>query len=200
MKKLEKSFFLRPADVVAKDILGAYLIRNFSSKKRVVVKIVETEAYMGIEDKGSHSYGGKVTERNKTMYLKGGVFYVYKIYGIYYCLNVVVDKKEKPHAVLIRAVEPLKGLDILKKNRKLKAGMKIKNLTNGPGPLSQALDIDLKFNGSSVCGQELYISKELQVKAGQIVAAKRINIDYAQECKDLPLRFYLRDSGFVSVK
>ena len=96
MKKIEKSFFLRPADVVAKDILGAYLIRNFGPKKQAVVKIVEVEAYMGIEDKGSHSYGGKVTERNKTMYLKGGVFYVYKIYGIYHCLNVVVDKISPP--------------------------------------------------------------------------------------------------------
>ena len=189
---------MRSADVVAKDILGAYLIRNVNSKMKAVVKIVEVEAYMGVKDKGSHSYGGRITERNKTMYLEGGVFYVYKIYGIHYCLNVVVNKKDMPHAVLIRAVEPIKGIEIIEKNRGFKENTK--NLTNGPGKLSQALDIDLRFNGSNVCDKELYISEDSKVKDEQIVSAKRINIDYAEECKDLLLRFYLKGNKFISAK
>ncbi len=198
MKKPERKFFMRPADIVAKDILGAYLVRNINSKEKIIARIVEVEAYMGVKDKGSHSYGGRITERNKTMYLSGGVFYVYMIYGMYYCLNVVVHDKDIPHAVLIRAIEPIKGIEILKRNRGVKENTK--NLTNGPGKLSQALDIDLRFNGSSVSDKGLYISRDGRVKDSQIVSAKRINIDYAEECKDLPLRFYLKDNSFISAK
>ncbi|MDP8216816.1 MAG: DNA-3-methyladenine glycosylase [Candidatus Kaelpia imicola] len=202
MRRFKKSFFLRSADRVAKDILGSCLIRNFSSEERAIVKIVEVEAYMGVKDKGSHSYRGRVTERNKVMYMEGGLFYVYKIYGIYHCLNVVVNKRDIPQAVFIRAVEPLDGIEFLRKNRGFKESnsKNIKNLTDGPGKLTQALKIGLNFNASNVHAKELYISEDSRSKKGQIVATKRLNIDYAEECKDLPLRFYLKGSRFISAK
>ncbi|MDD5613709.1 MAG: DNA-3-methyladenine glycosylase, partial [Candidatus Omnitrophica bacterium] len=105
MQRLNRNFFQRPADTVAKDMLGKYIIRKFAGKK-AILRIVETEAYMGVDDQGSHSYEGKITARNKVMYEKGGVFYIYKIYGLYHCLNIVANKKGIPEAVFIRAAEP----------------------------------------------------------------------------------------------
>ncbi len=194
--KLRPEFFQRPAIEVAKDLLGKYLVRNFSEGK-VMVKIVETEAYLGIDDPASHSYQGKITSRNKVMYQPGGVFYVYKIYGIYYCLNVVVNKKDIPQAVFIRAAQPVSGIEIIMKKR----GMRdIKKLCNGPGRLTQALGINLDFYGLKVSNTKLYFLDGEKISKKEIVSAPRVNIDYAGEAKNLPLRFYIKNNPFISRK
>jgi DNA-3-methyladenine glycosylase len=181
---------------VAKDLLGKYLVRRFS-EGNAVVKIVETEAYLGIQDPASHSYGGKITSRNRVMYRNGGVFYVYKIYGIYYCLNVVANIEGIPEAVFIRSAEPISGIEIMRKKRETK---EVRNLCNGPGRLTQALGIDLSFYGRRVTSGELYFLPGEKIEKDNIISAPRINIDYAGEAKNLPLRFYIKDNKFVSKK
>ncbi len=194
--KLRPEFFQRPAIEVAQDLLGKYLVRNFPEGK-VMVKIVETEAYLGIDDPASHSYQGKITSRNKVMYQPGGVFYVYKIYGIYYCLNVVVNKKDIPQAVFIRAAQPVSGIEIIMKKRGTKD---IKELCNGPGRLTQALGINLDFYGLKVSNTKLYFLDGEKISKKEIVSAPRVNIDYAGEAKNLPLRFYIKNNPFISRK
>ena len=196
MRCLKEEFFKKLAKKVALELLGQYLIRECHGFK-VVVRIVEVEAYLGAKDKASHAYGGRRTKRNNAMYQRGGVFYVYKIYGLYHCLNVVTGINNSPQAVLIRAVEPIEGIERLRKNRAAKTD---KNLTNGPGKLTQAMEINSSFNSQSVENKELYFSRGEKIKINQIIKAPRINIDYAEECKDLLLRFYLKGNKFISAK
>ncbi|HHT51406.1 MAG TPA: DNA-3-methyladenine glycosylase [Eubacteriaceae bacterium] len=195
MKRLELSFYQRNSVLLAQKLLGKYLIRNIGGD-RIMTKIVETEAYMGPEDKAAHSYNNRRTQRTEVMFGRPGKAYVYMIYGMYYCLNIVAGEEEIPEAVLIRGVEPIEGIEILKQNRKIK-GKQINNLTNGPGKLCEALAIDKSLNGSDlVFGNEIYIldSKEKP----DIVKSKRINIDYAEEYVNKLWRFYIRDNIFVS--
>lgn len=199
MKKLKKEFFQRSALIVAREILGKYLIREFPYGK-VILKIVEAEAYMGVDDPASHSYGGKITERNKVMYEDGGLYYVYKIYGMHYCLNVVANKKGIPEAVFIRAGEPIQGLEIIKENRGLKGNFKVNQLTNGPSKITQALKIDLSFYGKSVEDSQLYFLEGEKIKEADVVRAPRVNIDYAGEAKFYPWRFYIRGNEYVSCR
>ena len=138
--KLKQSFYLNQNVIdVSRNLLGKVLVTNIDSNLTSGV-IVETEAYAGIDDKASHAYNNKRTQRTETMYQKGGIAYVYLCYGMYYLFNVITNIEDVPHAVLIRAVEPLKGIDIMKDRRKIK-GNKY-NLTNGPGKLSIAFGID----------------------------------------------------------
>jgi DNA-3-methyladenine glycosylase len=137
------------------------------------------------------------------MYGKAGLSYVFIIYGMYYCFNVVTQKEGIPEAVLIRALEPVDGLDIManerfKKNYNDLTKTQIKNLTNGPGKLCNALKIDKSLNGEDLCNNTLYIEDENETF--NIVTSKRIGIDYAEEAKDFPLRFYIEDNKYVSVK
>jgi len=195
LKRLELSFYQRNSVLLAQKLLGKYLIRNIGGD-RIMTKIVETEAYMGPEDKAAHSYNNRRTQRTEVMFGRPGKAYVYMIYGMYYCLNIVAGEEEIPEAVLIRGVEPIEGIEILKQNRKIK-GKQINNLTNGPGKLCEALAIDKSLNGSDlVFGNEIYIldSKEKP----DIVKSKRINIDYAEEYVNKLWRFYIRDNIFVS--
>jgi len=198
MKKLNRNFFRKSALELAQDILGKYLVRA-TPRGKAVVKIVEAEAYMGVDDEASHSYQGRLTERNKVMYENGGVFYVYKIYGIYYCLNVVANKKNVPQAVFIRSAEPVEGIEILKENRNMNK-FNLLHLTNGPSKMAQALDIGLEFYGKSVENNCLYFLAGEKVSPGKIVSAPRVNIDYAQSAKKYPFRFYIRGNKFVSKK
>jgi len=198
MKKLSRSFFKQSALELDRNILGKYLVR-ITPQGKAVVKIVEAEAYMGIDDEASHSYQGRLTERNKVMYEDGGVFYIYKIYGIYYCLNVVAYKKNIPQAVFIRSAEPVEGVEILKKNRNMNK-FNFLHLTNGPSKMAQALDIGLEFYGKSVGNSRLYFLTGEKVSPEQIVSAPRVNIDYAQSAKDYPFRFYIGGNKFVSKK
>ncbi|MFW5984839.1 MAG: DNA-3-methyladenine glycosylase [Halanaerobiaceae bacterium] len=194
---LNKKFYLKDAVTVARRLVGKLLVREIEEKK-VVCRIVETEAYCGPEDKGSHAYQNRKTDRTKVMFAAGGCAYVYLIYGMYHCFNVVCAPRGKPEAVLIRAGEPLSGQKIIEKNRKIK-NQNPKNLTNGPGKLCQALKIDKKFNGYSLFkGEKLYIQDSGSSKEIKIAAGKRINIDYAEEYKHKPWRFYIKGNPYLS--
>ncbi|MGM0437477.1 MAG: DNA-3-methyladenine glycosylase [Bacillota bacterium] len=196
MVTLKQDFYRQNAITVAKDLIGKKLVRKIGDKI-IVTKIVETEAYMGPEDKASHAYDNKRSKRTETMFAEGGIAYIYLIYGMYYCLNVVTESKGKPEAVLIRAVEPLSGMKIIESNRDIKS-KKREDLTNGPGKLCQALEIDKSLNGVNFStNKELYIEKE-EENNFEIGKGKRVNIDYAEEYKDKLWRFYLKGSSFLS--
>ncbi len=193
--RLALDFYQRDAITVAKDLLAKVLVRRVKGQE-IRARIVETEAYVGPEDKGCHAYQNKRTKRTEVMFWPGGYTYVYLIYGMYNCLNIVTGSEDKPEAVLIRAIEPLDGLDIIKENRVIKS-KKLANLTNGPGKLCQALDIDRELNGYNLNrGDDLYLEDNHEVV--EVAKAKRINIDYAQEYKDKLWRFYIKNNGFLS--
>jgi DNA-3-methyladenine glycosylase len=193
--KLGLDFYQRNGVSVACDLLGKLLVREIDGQQ-IIAKIVETEAYIGPEDKGCHAYQNKRTKRTEVMFGRAGCAYVYLIYGIHNCLNIVTASEGKPEAVLIRAVEPIDGLDIVREYREIKS-RKIEDLTNGPGKLCQALDIDRRLNGYDlVDGDKLYIlDSDERV---EVVKGKRINIDYAEEYKDKLWRFYIKGNSFVS--
>lgn len=202
MKKLNREFYSRDTETVAKELLGKILVHEVDGK-RLSGKIVETEAYLGIKDKAAHSYGGRRTPRVEVMYGEAGFSYVFIIYGMYYCFNVVTQKEETPEAVLIRALEPVENLDIIANNRFKKdyndlTKTQIKSLTNGPGKLCDALKINKILNGEDLCDNKLYI--EDNDEEFNIITDKRIGIDYAEEAKDYLLRFYIENNKYVSVK
>lgn len=196
MGRLSQDFFMDDAIEVAKKLLGKILVHE-TPEGITKCRIVETEAYMGVLDKGSHAYSGKITPRTSTLYEQGGVAYVYLIYGMYHCMNVVVNVKGLAQGVLIRALEPLEGIELMKKRRKMD---KIKNLCNGPGKLCIAMDITKKENGVNLMSSSLFLEEDEKKEPFEIVSAKRINIDYAEEAKDFLWRFYIKDTPYVSVK
>ncbi len=200
---IKREFYNRDTLTVAKELLGKTLVHEVNGQK-LSAKIVETEAYMGIEDKAAHSYGGKKTKRVEVMYGKPGLTYVFIIYGMHYCFNIVTREEGIPQAVLIRAVEPLTGTEEMAKNRYNKSYCQlnknqIKNLTNGPGKLCKALLIDKSLNGEDLCGDTLYLKEGINENF-DVVCSKRIGIDYAEEAKDFLWRFFIKDNNFVSVK
>lgn len=201
-KILESNFFKRDTVEVAKNLLGKKIIRNISGNF-FCAKIVETEAYLGLEDRACHSYGGNITKRNEILYKEGGTIYVYLIYGMYNLLNIVTKNENDPEAVLIRAVEPIENIDAMSLNRfgkiyKDLSSYQKKNLTNGPGKLTIAMGIDRALNGKILSQDYLYIEEGEDVR--NIIETKRIGIDYAGEDANLPLRFYIEDNHYVSVK
>ena len=203
MKTIGREFYNRDSLIVARELLGKVLVHE-TEGGRISAKIVETEAYMGIEDKAAHSYGGKRTTRVEVMYGGPGCSYVFMIYGMYYCFNVVTREEGIPQAVLIRAVEPAEGFEQMAANRFQKAyhqlsKSQIKGLTNGPGKLCRALLIDKSLNGEDLCGRKLYI-EDGEGENFSVVSAKRIGIDYAGEAKDYLWRFYIEANPYVSVK
>ena len=208
---MNRDFFQQDAINLAKDILGKYLIREYDGIQ-IVSKIVETEAYMGVNDKAAHVYGDKKTDRTMPLYLDGGHIYVYLIYGMYYCLNISANKENIPECVLIRAIEPVKGIEEICENRYKKNYSNLstyqkKNISNGPGKLCMALNIDKSLNSKSILDNELYISDFYYEEGKKIFADykfeieidKRINIDYAEEAKDYLWRFYIKYNKYVSV-
>ena len=159
---------------------------------------------MGITDKAAHSFGGRRTSRVEVMYGAPGFSYVFMIYGMYNCFNTVTREEGIPQAVLIRAAEPIEGLDLMAQNRFNKTynqltKSQIKNLTNGPGKLCRALLIDRALSGEDLCGDRLYI-EEGENESFKIIASKRVGIDYAEEAKDYLWRFYIEGNNYVSVK
>ena len=159
--------------------------------------IVETEAYNGVGDKASHAYGGRLTNRTQTMYERGGVSYVYLCYGIHHLFNVVTGPEFTPHAVLIRGLEPVEGLDVMLRRRNMPALKS--NLTAGPGALAKALGIDRSLNGKDLTGDEIWIEDNgVKIDPLQIVAGPRIGVAYAQDHALLPWRFYVKGNKFVS--
>ncbi len=200
MNKLTRSFYERSTELVAKELLGKILVHE-SGGVKISGKIAETEAYLGVADKAAHSFGGRKTNRVNVMYGAPGHSYVFMIYGMYYCFNVVTEKPGIPEAVLIRALEPVEGLEEMSVNRFGKSYTTLSkreklNLTNGPGKLCGALAIDKALNGEDLCGDRLYI--EDNNEKFNIITSTRIGIDYAQEAKEYLLRFYIDGNDYVS--
>lgn len=194
MKKLTREFYQKGAVEAARELLGKVLVRE-SGEGLTAGIIVETEAYVGPDDKGAHSCGGVPTERTAVMFGDGGFAYVYLIYGMYSCFNVVANVKNKPEAVLIRAIEPLEGVELMKARRKTD---NICNLCSGPGKLCGALGITRFDSGADLCADELYILDKPLPENAKILVSPRINIDYAEEYRDVLWRFFLADNRFVS--
>ncbi len=197
MKKLTNDFY-GGTDVVqiARDLLGKILVTTFNGNF-TSGRIVETEAYVGITDKASHSFGGRRTQRNEHMYNKGGDAYVYICYGIHTMFNVVTNKTNAPDAVLIRALEPVEGIDcMLQRSRKKQLDY---TLTKGPGNLCKALGIAKINSGISLNSGEIFIAGDGFVFTDDAIAAsKRIGIESAGIDAMLPYRFYVRGNKFVS--
>ncbi len=194
--RLKQEFYQKDAVQTAKDLLGKVIVRKYNGTT-IKVKIVETEAYCGAEDKASHAHNNKKTKRTAPMFKKGGHSYIYLIYGMYYCLNVVTAAENSPHAVLIRGVEPLEGLNLIKENRQIKSS-KTEDLTNGPGKLSQALKIDKNFDGINLIkNKNLYII-DGETEEFEIDSSTRVNIDYAEEYKDKKWRFFIKGNKYLS--
>lgn len=199
--KIDRTFYNRNTVDVARELLGKVLARKINGLT-LKGRIVETEAYLGVIDKAAHSYGGKKTKRVEIMYGPPGRAYIYLIYGMYYCFNVVTKEEGVPEAVLIRGIEPLEGIETMSQNRYDKSlsqltSCQYKNLSNGPGKLCIAMNLDKSLNGEDLCGNRLYIEEGL-VDDFNIVSCKRIGIDYAEEAKDFLLRFYIKNNKFVS--
>ena len=185
IKKLARSFYVRPTLEVSKELLGKYIVRKIG-KKKLIGKIIETEAYVGPQDKAAHSYGGKITPRNKIEYLLGGYIYIYLVYGMYWQLNITTAGKGEPECVLIRAIEPEKG-EI--------------SSANGPGKLCRYLKLDKSFYGEDLTkSKRVWLEdRDGKIKPSQILATRRIGIDYAGPywskrkwrflIKDYPLRY-----------
>ena len=181
--KLEREFYMRSGLVVARELIGKKLV-NQSEEGKTAGIIIDAEAYMGATDAASHSYKNRRTPRTETMFNEGGHAYIYLIYGMYLCMNVVANVKDIPEAILIRALKPTDGLELMKIRRNRQS---IKDLCSGPGKLTQAMGITKGHNNIDLCGNELYIEDtDLQL---EIMTTKRINIDYSGEAADYPWRF-----------
>jgi len=181
---------------VSKNLLGKFLLTNFNGMLTGGM-IVETEAYCAPDDKASHASGNRRTKRNEVMYHKGGVSYVYLCYGIHSLFNVVVHREDIPHAVLIRALEPTIGLDIMLQRRcKTKLD---RTITSGPGVLTQALGINLLHNGLSLVDTAIWIEdRGVKLPENEVVASPRVGVDYAAEDARLPWRFRIVGNPWTS--
>lgn len=195
-QKLPREFYTRPNVLtVARELLGKLLVVPTGGGRPVSAMIVETEAYRGPMDRASHAYGGRRTNRTETMYQMGGTAYVYFVYGMYYQFNVVTNVEDIPHAVLIRGVEPVEGIDLIRERRHHQPDH---NLTNGPGKLCIALAIDRKLDRADLLGDRVWLEDAEKVRPSRIVSGPRIGIDYAAEWVDKPWRFWVKDNPYVS--
>lgn len=181
---------------IAYNLLGKYLFTNINGEISGGF-ITETEAYNGIIDKASHAYGNRQTNRTKTMYAAGGVAYVYLCYGIHEMLNVVTSEEGEPHAVLIRAINPTAGLELMLERRNM---ISLKNnITAGPGSVAKALGVNRTMNGLSFLSDEIWIEdRSLSFSKEEIAAVPRVGVAYAKEDALLPYRFYVKGNPFVS--
>ena len=198
-QKLDKAFYKRSEVLeIARELIGKVLVTRFDG---VITagRIVETEAYNGIIDKASHAYNGRRTRRTETMYASGGLAYVYLCYGIHHLFNVVTNVENVPHAVLIRAVEPVLGQATMLERTGKPA---IDNtLTKGPGNVARALGIFTRHTGTNLTGNEIFIADDGHLpKPQQLMSTPRIGVDYAGADAQLPYRFFLQGSPFVSGK
>lgn len=182
--RLSRDFYSRRTLIIARELIGMHLVRAYRGKQ-LIGRIVETEAYQGPQDQAAHSARGH-TDRNAVMFGPPGHAYVYLIYGMWNCVNVVTREQGVPHAVLIRALEPITHRD--KRDKK----------TWGPGLLCQALHIDRKLNGTDLCGDQLWIEAPTDFRRRKVSRAPRIGVDYAGEWAHKPWRFFDRDSPYVS--
>jgi DNA-3-methyladenine glycosylase len=174
---------------VAQDLLGRYLIRTTADGARAVGRIIETEAYLGAKDRASHTFGGRRTARTETMYRAGGCAYVYLIYGIHHCINVVTGPEGEAQAVLLRAIEPVEGAEWMRANRSLGERVRPGDVGGGPGKLCQAMQIDRGLDGASLLRGELRCAEGRPARAVEVARGPRIGVDYAGEAAAWPLRF-----------
>jgi DNA-3-methyladenine glycosylase len=196
--RLPRDFYTRPNVLtVARELLGKLLVVPARNGKRISAKIVEVEAYRGPLDRAAHSYGGRRTARTEPMYAIGGTAYVFFVYGMYYQFNAVTNVEHTPHAILIRAVEPVEGIEMMRKRRDSQPDH---NLTNGPGKLCIALGIDRRLDGADLLGSKVWLEEGETILRSQIMTGLRIGIDYAEEWRDKPWRFWIKDNAFVSRK
>ncbi|MCW4005449.1 MAG: DNA-3-methyladenine glycosylase [Candidatus Bathyarchaeota archaeon] len=197
---LRRAFYMQEVLTVARNLLGKTLVHE-TPHGTLAGKIVETEAYLGPEDKASHAYNNKRTPRTQTQFGEKGHAYIYFIYGLYYCFNVTAgNTPEKPECVFFRAIEPTQGIEFMNQRRPAAKGNP-KKLANGPSKLCMALDLTKKQNGIDMCQPPLYILDEGETVADDcVVAAPRIGVDYADDWKHKPWRFYIKDNPYVSVK
>jgi DNA-3-methyladenine glycosylase len=192
--RLSRAFYEQPTVEVARQLLGKYLVRFDAAGVRAGM-ILETEAYVGPDDKASHASRGR-TPRTSVMFGPAGFAYVYLIYGLHHCLNIVTEQEDYPAAVLIRAVEPSEGMALMQKERPLPD---VRRLTNGPGKLCQAFGIDRRLNGLDMCGEALFI-EDRDTRLVDIVVTTRVGVDYAGPWKDKPWRFYIAGHPGVSIR
>ena len=196
MSKLSAEFYQQD-DVllISRELIGKVLCTQFAGDLTSGI-IVETEAYGGITDKASHAYGGRRTKRTEIMYAKGGTAYVYLCYGIHHLFNVVTNVKSVPHAVLIRAIQPLNGIEIMLRRRNMKT---ISNrLTAGPGILSQAMGISVQISGQSLLDKQIWIENNNPLKDFKIISSPRVGVQYAGKDASNPWRFQIEYSTWVS--
>ena len=194
MDRLGRDFYRRSTLTVARELLGQRLVRILDGQ-RLSGLIVEVEAYIGEDDAACHAACGR-TPRNEAMYGSPGHAYVYFIYGMHHCLNVVTEEEGFPAAVLIRDLEPLEGLEIM---RRYRSGRPDRELTNGPAKLCQALAIDRGFNGVDLCtGEVLFIEEGRMVAQEEVGTSPRIGIKADELAMSVPWRFYLQGNAFVS--
>ena len=197
LKKLPRAFYERDdVTLIARELIGKLLVTNFPDG-RTSGRIVETEAYAGAVDRASHAYGGRRTARTEVMYGRGGTAYVYLIYGIHHLFNVVTHGKDTPHAVLIRGIEPVEGIDVMLRRTGKQPGDK--TLGRGPGYVSTALGIHTRQTGLSLIRNEIYIADDgFRYPSTDIEASPRIGVDYAGEDALLPYRFSVVGHAHVS--
>lgn len=196
LRKLPRSFYQRPTLTVARELLGKCLVRRYRGL-RLIGRIVETEAYRGTLDPAAHTYRGK-TKRNEVMYWGGGHLYVYFTYGMHFCANVVTGKRESGEAVLIRAIEPMEGVEAMARNRfgaRSARGPHPHNLTNGPAKLCQAISIRRKQNGMDLLGDEICIVDAPAISLANVTRSTRIGISRGREKK---WRFSIKGNCWVS--
>lgn len=194
---LNRDFYERDTLTVAKELLGKFLVHE-TVEGTTIGKIVETEAYKGPEDKASHAYNNLRTERTEVQFGPKGHAYIYQIYGMHFCFDVTSGRSVgKPEAILVRALEPIDGVEIMIRRRGVTSS-RIANLTNGPSKLCMAMGITKKQNGKDLCIPPLYIKAGVAVEEKQIMQTKRVNVDYAEKWRHMPWRFFIKDNGFVS--
>ena len=195
--KLPRAFYTRAGVLaVARDLLGQRLVVPAPDGTRVAGIIVETEAYRGPADRASHAFGGRRTRRTETMYSIGGTAYVYFVYGMHHQFNVVTGVENVPHAVLVRALEPVEGVEVMRRRR---GGVPDRELANGPGKLCQALGIDRALDTADLLGSRAWIEpRDRPLRPSAVARGPRVGIDYAGPWAAMPWRFWIRGSAFVS--
>ncbi|MFM9905948.1 MAG: DNA-3-methyladenine glycosylase [Pyrinomonadaceae bacterium] len=220
--KLKRNFYSRDDTIgIARDLLGKLLVVPDDKGRRISGMIVETEAYLGLGDRAAHSFGGRRTPRNEVMYGPAGRIYVFFVYGMYYQFNVVCGPVDHPHAILIRGVEPVEGIEKMRERRGFLSepgasgapagasprgvlvatgSKRDKNLTSGPGKLCIAMNINRDLNGEDLLGHRVWLEEHRSFADDEIAVGKRIGIDYAGEDAEKPWRFWVKGNEFVSQK
>ena len=193
MKKLTRNFYRKSALNLAQSLLGKILVHESQNGTTSGI-IVETEAYSGPDDKAAHTFSNKRTHRTEIVFHDGGFAYVYLVYGLHCCFNVTANAAGKPECVLVRALQPLDGIELMQFRRK---SSRLVTLCNGPGKLCAAMGITRELYGADLCGDELYILDE-GFSDVKIAASTRIGIDYAEEYRNMLWRFYVEGNVYVS--